>query len=167
VIADRRRAGEKTSKETNNYDLPQFRPALTNQLRTHTSRGARDLFLSAPGMFFTEMFELRPNCENCNTPPRRRILGPPRFDRGITGEMETISKTTRPARIRRRSRQRTSPQAIRQTPSPYSSAATLTNLTNNARKAGVTDAEIVEATMVAAALRAGGAVTHASDALTA
>src|SRR5213596_4027252 len=36
----------------------------------------------------------------------------------------------------------------------------------NARKAGATDAEIVEAGMVAAALRAGGAVTHASHALT-
>jgi AhpD family alkylhydroperoxidase len=35
----------------------------------------------------------------------------------------------------------------------------------NARKAGATDAEIVEATMVAAALRAGGAVTHATHAL--
>ncbi len=37
--------------------------------------------------------------------------------------------------------------------------------TNNARKAGVTDAEIVEAAMVAASLRAGAAVTHASHAL--
>ena len=36
---------------------------------------------------------------------------------------------------------------------------------NNARKAGATDAEIVEATMVAASLRAGGAVTHATHAL--
>jgi AhpD family alkylhydroperoxidase len=35
----------------------------------------------------------------------------------------------------------------------------------NARKAGATDAEIVEATMVAASLRAGGAVTHATHAL--
>ncbi len=35
----------------------------------------------------------------------------------------------------------------------------------NARKAGVTEAEIVEAAMVAAALRAGGAVTHATHAL--
>lgn len=35
----------------------------------------------------------------------------------------------------------------------------------NARKAGATDAEIVEAAMVAAALRAGGAVTHATHAL--
>jgi AhpD family alkylhydroperoxidase len=35
----------------------------------------------------------------------------------------------------------------------------------NARKAGATEAEIVEATMVAAALRAGGAVTHATHAL--
>src|SRR5712664_2916613 len=32
----------------------------------------------------------------------------------------------------------------------------------NARKAGATDAELVEATMVAASLRAGGAVTHAT-----
>lgn len=37
----------------------------------------------------------------------------------------------------------------------------------NARKAGATDTEIVEATMVAAALRAGGAVTHATHALAA
>ena len=36
---------------------------------------------------------------------------------------------------------------------------------NNARKAGATDAEIAEAAMVAAALRAGGAVTHATHAL--
>ena len=35
----------------------------------------------------------------------------------------------------------------------------------NARKAGATEAELVEATMVAAALRAGGAVTHATHAL--
>jgi AhpD family alkylhydroperoxidase len=35
----------------------------------------------------------------------------------------------------------------------------------NARKAGATEAEIVEAAMVAAALRAGAAVTHASHAL--
>ena len=35
----------------------------------------------------------------------------------------------------------------------------------NARKAGATDAEIVEAAMVAASLRAGGAVTHATHAL--
>jgi AhpD family alkylhydroperoxidase len=35
----------------------------------------------------------------------------------------------------------------------------------NARKAGATEAELVEATMVAAALRAGGAVTHAAHAL--
>ena len=35
----------------------------------------------------------------------------------------------------------------------------------NARKAGASDAEIVEATMVAASLRAGGAVTHATHAL--
>ena len=32
----------------------------------------------------------------------------------------------------------------------------------NARKAGATDAELVEAAMVAASLRAGGAVTHAT-----
>jgi len=38
--------------------------------------------------------------------------------------------------------------------------------TANARKAGVTDTEITEAAMVAAALRAGGAVTHATHALT-
>jgi AhpD family alkylhydroperoxidase len=37
---------------------------------------------------------------------------------------------------------------------------------NNARKAGATDAEIAEATIVAAALRAGGAITHATHALT-
>lgn len=36
---------------------------------------------------------------------------------------------------------------------------------NNARTAGATDAEIAEAAMVAAALRAGGAVTHATHAL--
>jgi AhpD family alkylhydroperoxidase len=35
----------------------------------------------------------------------------------------------------------------------------------NARKAGATDAEIVEAAMIAAALRAGAAVTHATHAL--
>ena len=35
----------------------------------------------------------------------------------------------------------------------------------NARKAGATGAEIVEATMVAASLRAGGAVTHATHVL--
>src|SRR5437899_7567363 len=35
----------------------------------------------------------------------------------------------------------------------------------NARKAGATDAEIVEAGMVAAALRAGAAVTHTTHAL--
>jgi AhpD family alkylhydroperoxidase len=35
----------------------------------------------------------------------------------------------------------------------------------NARKAGATDVELVEAAMVAAALRAGGAVTHATHAL--
>src|SRR5258705_8130147 len=37
---------------------------------------------------------------------------------------------------------------------------------NNARKAGATDAEIAEAALVTAALRAGGAVTHATHALT-
>ena len=36
----------------------------------------------------------------------------------------------------------------------------------NARRAGATEAELVEAAMVAAALRAGGAVTHATHALT-
>ena len=35
----------------------------------------------------------------------------------------------------------------------------------NARKAGATDVEMVEAAMVAAALRAGAAVTHATHAL--
>ena len=35
----------------------------------------------------------------------------------------------------------------------------------NARKAGATDTEIAEAAMVAAALRAGAAVTHATHAL--
>ena len=35
----------------------------------------------------------------------------------------------------------------------------------SARKAGATEAEIAEASMVAAALRAGGAVTHATHAL--
>ena len=35
----------------------------------------------------------------------------------------------------------------------------------NARRAGATDAELIEAAMVAAALRAGGAVTHATHAL--
>jgi AhpD family alkylhydroperoxidase len=35
----------------------------------------------------------------------------------------------------------------------------------NARNAGATDAEIVEAAMVAASLRAGAAVTHATHAL--
>jgi AhpD family alkylhydroperoxidase len=35
----------------------------------------------------------------------------------------------------------------------------------NARKAGATDAEIAEAAMVAAALRAGAAVTHSTHAL--
>src|SRR5262245_62455493 len=38
--------------------------------------------------------------------------------------------------------------------------------TNNARKAGATEAELVEAGMVADALRAGGAVTHTTFALT-
>ncbi len=38
--------------------------------------------------------------------------------------------------------------------------------TSNARKAGATDAEIAEAALVAAALRAGAAVTHATHALT-
>jgi AhpD family alkylhydroperoxidase len=37
--------------------------------------------------------------------------------------------------------------------------------TGNARKAGATDAELTEAAMVAAALRAGAAVTHATHAL--
>ena len=37
--------------------------------------------------------------------------------------------------------------------------------TGNARKAGATDPEIVEAAMIAAALRAGAAVTHATHAL--
>src|SRR5436853_1894348 len=37
----------------------------------------------------------------------------------------------------------------------------------NARKAGATEAELVEAGMVAAALRAGAAVTHATHALSA
>ena len=36
----------------------------------------------------------------------------------------------------------------------------------NARRAGATDAEMVEAAMVAAALRAGAAVTHATHTLT-
>src|SRR5436190_24112056 len=36
---------------------------------------------------------------------------------------------------------------------------------DNARKAGATDAEMVEAAMIAAALRAGAAVTHATHAL--
>ena len=36
---------------------------------------------------------------------------------------------------------------------------------NNARKAGATEAEIAETAMVAASLRAGGAVTHATHAL--
>jgi AhpD family alkylhydroperoxidase len=35
----------------------------------------------------------------------------------------------------------------------------------NARKAGATEAEVVEAGMVAASLRAGGAVTHITHAL--
>ena len=37
--------------------------------------------------------------------------------------------------------------------------------TGYARKAGATDAELAEATIVAAALRAGGAITHATHAL--
>jgi AhpD family alkylhydroperoxidase len=37
--------------------------------------------------------------------------------------------------------------------------------TGNARKAGATETEIAEAAMVAAALRAGAAVTHATHAL--
>lgn len=37
--------------------------------------------------------------------------------------------------------------------------------TGNARKAGATEGELVEATMVAASLRAGGAVTHATHSL--
>src|SRR5258707_12282348 len=36
---------------------------------------------------------------------------------------------------------------------------------NNARNAGATETELVEASMVAAALRAGGSVTHATHAL--
>jgi AhpD family alkylhydroperoxidase len=38
--------------------------------------------------------------------------------------------------------------------------------TGNARRAGATDTELTEAAMVAAALRAGAAVTHATHALT-
>src|SRR5262245_5261255 len=38
--------------------------------------------------------------------------------------------------------------------------------TGNARKAGATETELVEAAMVAASLRAGAAVTHATHALT-
>src|SRR5262249_30237381 len=37
--------------------------------------------------------------------------------------------------------------------------------TKNAKAAGATEAELVEATMVAAALRAGGAVTHGTHAI--
>src|SRR4249919_2120998 len=37
--------------------------------------------------------------------------------------------------------------------------------TGNAQAAGATETELVEATMVAASLRAGGAVTHATHAL--
>ncbi len=37
--------------------------------------------------------------------------------------------------------------------------------TNNARRAGATEAELAEAAIVAAALRAGGALTHATHAL--
>ena len=36
---------------------------------------------------------------------------------------------------------------------------------NNARRAGATEAELTEATIVAAALRVGGAITHATHAL--
>jgi AhpD family alkylhydroperoxidase len=36
----------------------------------------------------------------------------------------------------------------------------------NARKAGATEVELAEAAMIAAALRAGGSVTHAAHALT-
>jgi AhpD family alkylhydroperoxidase len=36
---------------------------------------------------------------------------------------------------------------------------------SNARKAGATEAELTEATIVAASLRAGGAITHATHAL--
>src|SRR5499426_1570705 len=36
---------------------------------------------------------------------------------------------------------------------------------SNARKAGATEAELTEAAIVAAALRAGGAITHATHAL--
>ena len=36
---------------------------------------------------------------------------------------------------------------------------------NNARRAGATEAELAEAAIVSAALRAGGAVTHATHAL--
>jgi AhpD family alkylhydroperoxidase len=36
---------------------------------------------------------------------------------------------------------------------------------NNARRAGATEAELTEAAIVAAALRAGGAITHATHAL--
>ena len=39
--------------------------------------------------------------------------------------------------------------------------------TGNARREGATDTELTEAAMVAASLRAGGAVTHATHALTA
>jgi AhpD family alkylhydroperoxidase len=37
--------------------------------------------------------------------------------------------------------------------------------TANARKAGATDAEVIEVAMIAASLRAGAAVTHATHAL--
>jgi AhpD family alkylhydroperoxidase len=37
--------------------------------------------------------------------------------------------------------------------------------TNNARQAGASDPEIAEAVLVAAALRAGGAITHGSHAM--
>ena len=39
--------------------------------------------------------------------------------------------------------------------------------TGNARREGATDTELTEAAMVAASLRAGGAVTHATHALSA
>ena len=39
--------------------------------------------------------------------------------------------------------------------------------TGNARRAGATDTELTETAMVAAALRAGGAVTHATHVLSA
>jgi AhpD family alkylhydroperoxidase len=36
---------------------------------------------------------------------------------------------------------------------------------SNARRAGVTETELIEATIISAALRAGGAITHATHAL--